>query len=82
MQIIPDRTLLFVGDREKVLARLRSHDNLDRMEIEKDEFFIRVYDAFEELHAANPGRMHRIDSNRSIEEIAEDVQADIAPLLD
>ena len=82
MAIAPDRTLLFVGDREKVLARLRSHDNLDRMEIEKDEFFIRVYDAFEDLHRADPQRIHRIDSNRSIEEIAADVQADIAPLLD
>ena len=82
MQVTPDRTLLFVGDREKVLTRLRSGDNLDRMEIEKDEFFIRVYDAFEELHRANPGRIHRIDSNRNIEEIAADVQADIAPLLD
>jgi hypothetical protein len=50
MEIVPDRTLLFVGDREKVLARLRSNDNLDRMEVEKDEFFIRVYDAFEDLH--------------------------------
>lgn len=81
MQIVPDRTLLFVGDREKVLARLRSNDNLDRMEVEKDEFFIRVYDAFEDLHRADPDRIHRIDSNRSIEEIAEDVQADIAALL-
>ena len=81
MAIAPDRTLLFVGDREKVLNRLRSHDNLDRMEIEKDEFFIRVYDAFEELHRADPRRIHRIDSNRSIEEISADVQADIDDLL-
>ena len=81
MEIVPDRTLLFVGDREKVLARLRSNDNLDRMEVEKDEFFIRVYDAFEDLHRADPDRIHRIDSNRSIEAIAEDVQADIAALL-
>lgn len=81
MEIVPDRTLLFVGDREKVLARLRSNDNLDRMEVEKDEFFIRVYDAFEDLHRADPDRIHRIDSNRSIESIAEDVQADIAALL-
>ena len=81
MAIAPDRTLLFVGDREKVLSRLRSHDNLDRMEIEKDEFFIRVYDAFEELHRASPDRIHRIDSNRSIEEIAEDVRNEIDGLL-
>jgi len=77
----PDRTLLFVGDCETVLKRLRSGDHLDRIEVEKDEFFLRVYDAFEQIHLADPQRVHRIDSNRGIEEIAADVRADIDALL-
>lgn len=81
MKAVPDRTLLFVGDSRVVLERLRAGGNLDRMEVEKDEFFLRVYDAFEEIHRAEPERVHRIDSNRSIEEIAEDVRAEINALL-
>lgn len=81
MVISPDRTLLFVGDAQVVLKRLRSGENLDRIEVEKDEFFRRVYDAFEEIHQADPERVHRIDSNRTIDEIFEDVCADINALL-
>lgn len=81
MAVTPDRTLLFVGDREKVLCRLRSNDNLDRIEREKDDFFCTVYEAYEKIHAENPERVHKIDSDRSIEEIFEDVCADIDALL-
>lgn len=78
---VPNRTLLFVGDSDVVLKRLRSGSSLDRIEVEKDEFFLRVYEAFEEIHRADPRRVHRIDSNRSIEEIAADVRAEIDALL-
>lgn len=81
MNAVPDRTLLFVGDRQVVLDRLRSGGNLDRIEVEKDEFFLRVYEAFEQIHRAEPQRVHRIDSNRSIEEIAADVRAELDALL-
>ena len=81
MECIPDRTLLFVGDAQVVLKRLRSGGNLDRIEVEKDEFFLRVYDAFEEIHKADPERVHRIDSNRTIDEIFADVCEDINALL-
>ena len=81
MNAVPDRTLLFVGDRQVVLDRLRSGGSLDRIEVEKDEFFLRVYEAFEQIHRAEPQRVHRIDSNRSIEEIAADVRAELDALL-
>ena len=81
MNAVPDRTLLFVGDRQVVLDRLRSGGSLDRIEVEKDEFFLRVYEAFEQIHRAEPQRVHRIDSNRSIEEIAADVRAEMDALL-
>lgn len=79
--IVPDRTLLFVGDRQTVMNRLRSGENLDRIEVEKDEFFRRVYEGFEDIHRAEPERVHRIDSNRTIEEIFEDVRKEIDALL-
>lgn len=81
MVVKPDRTLLFVGDREKVLCRLRSGENLDRIEREEDAFFCTVYRAYEKIHLADPERVHKIDSDRSIEEIFEDVCADIDALL-
>ena len=81
MNAVPDRTLLFVGDRQVVLDRLRSGGSLDRIEVEKDEFFLRVYEAFEQIHRAEPQRVHRIDSNRNIEEIAADVRAEMDALL-
>lgn len=82
MVVSPNRTLLFMGDQETVLKRLRSGENLDRIEVEKDEFFTRVNAAFEEIHKADPDRVHRIDSNRTIDEIFADVTADIHALLD
>jgi len=81
MSIVPNRTLLFVGDEQVVLKRLRSGENLDRIEVEKDDFFHRVYAAFEEIHRNNPERVHKIDSNRSIEAISADVFAEIDALL-
>jgi len=77
----PDRTLLFVGDREKVLCRLRSGENLDRIEREEDAFFCTVYSAYERIYAAEPERVHKIDSDRGIDEIFEDVRRDIDELL-
>ena len=79
--ITPDRTLLFVGKRETVSQRLRSHSDLDRIEVEQDSFVQRVYQAFDEIQAAEPERVHLIDSDRSIEEILEDVKKDLADLI-
>ena len=77
----PDRTLLFVGNRETVSRRLRSGESLDRIESEQDGFVRRVYQAYDELQAADPGRIHIIDSDRSIEEIFADVERDLADIL-
>ncbi len=79
--IAPDRTLLFVGKRETISQRLRSHDNLDRIELEQDAFVRRVYEAYDEIAARDSQRVHVIDSDRSIDEIFADVQKDLADLL-
>ena len=49
--------------------------------MEGDSFVRRVYQAYEEIHAAEPERVHLIDSNRTIEEIFADVCADVDGLI-
>ena len=78
---VPDRTLLFVGDREAVLKRLRSGENLDRLEVETDDFFCRVYEGYESVRTADPKRVHEIDSRGNIEEIFEKVLLDLSDLI-
>ena len=78
---VPDRTLLFVGDREAVLKRLRAGENLDRLEVETDDFFRRVYEGYESVRTADPMRVHEIDSRGSIEEIFEKVLLDLSDLI-
>lgn len=46
---------------------------LDRLEIEKEDFFRRVAERFDRLARENPDRIRRIDSGRSIEEVFRDV---------
>ncbi len=77
----PDRTLLFAGDRGVTARRMRAGGSLDRIESERDDFFDRVDRAFEELAAAEPGRILKIDSDRSIEEIFADVRAALDALI-
>lgn len=79
--IAPDRTLLFVGEREKISRRLRAGEHLDRLEVEKDDFVRRVYEGYDDIHRAEPDRVHIIDSNGTIEEIFEAVLRDIEDLL-
>ncbi len=82
MEAIPDRTLLFVGDQAAISKRLRDNtQNLDRIEIEKEAFVSRVYRGFEDIRAAEPDRVHRIDSSRTIEAIFADVRSELDQLL-
>lgn len=82
MEAVPDRTLLFVGDQAEVSQRLRRNTpKLDRIEIEKDAFVKRVYAGFDAVQAAEPQRVHRIESTRSIEEIFADVRAELDAIL-
>lgn len=69
----PDRTLLFDISRETARKRMAGGAPLDRLEIEKEDFFRRVAERFDRLAAENPDRIRRIDSGRSIEEVFRDV---------
>lgn len=72
-RIMPDCTLQFDIDREAAKERLSRGEPLDRLEIEKDEFFLRVEKGYQKVAESAPERVHRIDSGRSIEEVYQDV---------
>jgi len=71
----PDCTLQFDIDREKARERLAQGAPLDRLEIEKDDFFARVDRGYDSIARREPERIHRIDSGRSIDEVFADVLA-------
>jgi dTMP kinase len=72
---MPDRTLMFDIERETAKARMAQGAPLDRLELEKEDFFTRVSRAYDRIAQAEPERIVRIDSGRSIEEVFEDVLA-------
>lgn len=71
--VTPDRTLLFDIDRAAAKARLAQGAPLDRLEIEKEDFFQRVSQAYDALAQREPKRIRRIDSGRGIDEVFQDV---------
>ena len=73
--IIPDRTLMFDIARETAKARMAQGAPLDRLELEKEDFFARVAYGYDRAAQADPQRIVRIDSGRSIEEVFADVLA-------
>ena len=46
---------------------------LDRLEREAEDFFARVARGYDAVAEAEPGRVRRIDSGRSIDEVFDDV---------
>ncbi len=79
--VVPNRTLLFVGDRAIAAQRVRASGELDRIEVEKEDFFHRVDQAYAEIYANEPNRVHLFNSNQAIEEIFAQVCADVNELL-
>ena len=55
---------------------------LDRLEIEKEDFFARVQAGFEAVAQAEPSRVRRIDASRGIEDVFQDVVRAVDRLLD
>lgn len=78
---VPDRTLLFAGDRAVTGRRVCAGGNPDRIGVEKEDFFLRVDAAYAQIRAAEPHRVHLFNSNEDIEEIFARVCADIDELL-
>ena len=77
----PDLTLLLEVDRAAARRRMESGRSLDRLEIEKEDFFARVQAGYERLAEAEPRRIARIDAGRPIDEVFESVRTAVERLL-
>lgn len=70
----PDITLFFDLSPEIALNRRISSTGADRIEQEKMDFHMKVYQGYKKLANLYPDRIKTIDSNRGIDEIFSDVR--------
>lgn len=77
----PDRTLLLVVDRAESRRRMAQGAPLDRLELEKEDFFARVQAGYDALAKAEPDRVAVIDASKSIDEVFEAVKAAVDKVL-
>lgn len=77
----PDLTLLFDVPLDVSRARLQETGRVpDRFEREKEDFFARVRATYLERAKRSDGRMHVIDSHRSLAEIREQLEGIVLAL--
>jgi dTMP kinase len=80
--LVPDRTLLLRIDPAAGLARVGVRgDEQDRIEQEREAFWIACANAYDELAAAEPSRWVVIDASQPPERVLEAALAQVAPLL-
>ena len=79
--IMPDKTLFFDLKPEKGILRKKNQQELDRLETEKLDFHKKVYEGYESICEKYPDRVVRIDADRSVEEVFEEVKTAIDSLL-
>ena len=80
-RVRPDRTLLLQVDRAESRRRMAQGAPLDRLELEKEDFFARVQAGYDALAQAEPERIAVIDASRSIEEVFQSVLAAVVEAL-
>ena len=81
--LLPDIT--FFMDIDPAVGRERIARNRgveDRLEREAMDFHYRLYDGFKAICAAEPERVVRIDADRSVEEIRNDIYAKLDELIE
>ena len=79
--VFPDLTLMLEVSRSDARRRMAAGAPLDRLEIEKEDFFARVQSGYERLADAEPGRVARVDAGRSIEAVFESVKSAVEKKL-
>ena len=77
----PQLTLLLELDRAESRRRMAQGAPLDRLEIEKEDFFARVQAGYDALAQAEPGRIRRIDASKSIEAVFDEIAREVERLL-
>lgn len=78
--VVPDLTLVLVVDPGVALAR--GDGDADRIEREGLGFQRRVADGFAELARLSPARVKLVDGERPVADVADAVDALVAPLLE
>jgi dTMP kinase len=80
----PDRTFLFDVaprlSRDRLDRAMSAGRDLDRFELEAEEFFVRVRSAYLERAAADPGRFRVIDSSQPLETVRALLAAELDAL--
>ncbi|MBQ0017659.1 MAG: dTMP kinase [Clostridiales bacterium] len=79
--LVPDITFWLDVDPETGKARASNAGELDRLEREKMDFHQKVYEGYLKLCRENPERIKRIDATKPIEEIKEDIYAELDKLV-
>lgn len=79
-ECLPDITFLLDLDRASALLRMEERSR-DRIESESEEFFDAVRTGYLALAEREKTRIRVIDASRSVQEIALDITAHLAPLL-
>ncbi|HEX5450241.1 MAG TPA: hypothetical protein VFW85_09310, partial [Gaiellaceae bacterium] len=77
--LLPDRTFVVLVD--PAVASARAGASLDRIEQAGPDFMTRADACYRRLVADQPGRFVGIDGERTPEEIAEEVRANVHDLL-
>ena len=80
--LMPHVTFLLDLPVEIGLERASGRGAADRMEQESVAFHRRVRDGFLKLAESEPDRIKCIDADRSVEDIAADIQAEVLVRLD
>ena len=80
-RVRPDRTILLTVDLAVSRKRMSQGAPLDRLELEKDDFFRRVQAGYTRLAQAEPDRVAVVDASRSIDEVFESVRAAVDEAL-
>lgn len=78
----PQLTLLLEVNRAESKRRMANGAPLDRLEIERDDFFARVQSGYDALVAKDSGRVRRVDASKGIDEVFEQVRRAVDALLD
>ena len=79
-KLVPDLTLYY--DVSIATGRARVGKETDRLESEKEEFFVNVKKGFTELAKQNPQRIKVINAEKNIQEVFSDSVKEINALLE
>ncbi len=79
---LPDRTLFFDVDYITGLKRIKDNNReVNRLDLEGNEFHKRVYEGYQEVIELFPERFKKIDASRSIEEVVDLAYKSVVELL-